>query len=106
MAAQIEAADTLELITPVDLNIVCFRYVAADEAAAKALNIEIMLRLQERGLAVPSDTTVAGKHGLRCAFNNHRTTRADIDAFLSDVVQVAGEILIEKEDQRDPMRVG
>lgn len=99
MAERIEAHPLLELVAPVDLNIVCFRHAAADEEAAKALNTEIMLRLQERGLAVPSDTTVQGRHGLRCAFNNHRTRRADIDGFLEDVLSVAEEIALEQADQ-------
>lgn len=96
LAEQVEANTRLELIAPVDLNIVCFRHVAADETAAKALNTEIMLRLQERGLAVPSDTTVQGRHGLRCAFNNHRTRKEDIDAFLSDLLRIADEIHAEQ----------
>lgn len=95
MAHQIESHPMLELVAPVDLNIVCFRHIAADEGAAKALNTEIMLRLQERGLAVASDTTVQDRHGLRCAFNNHRTRREDIDGFLRDVVRVGEEILRE-----------
>ncbi|MCV2866810.1 pyridoxal phosphate-dependent decarboxylase family protein [Albidovulum sediminicola] len=95
MAAQVEAHPLLELVAPVELNIVCFRHVASDEDAARALNTEIMLRLQERGLAVPSDTTVQGRHGLRCAINNHRTTFADIDAFLGDVLRIAEEILAD-----------
>jgi hypothetical protein len=45
---------------------------------------------------VPSDTTVQGKHGLRCAFNNHRTRREDIDGFLVDVLQIAQEIESER----------
>lgn len=96
LVTRIEANPLLELIAPADLNIVCFRHVAADEAAAKALNTEIMLRLQERGLAVPSDTTIQGRHGLRCAFNNHRTKMQDIDAFVGDLMQIAGEILTEQ----------
>jgi len=96
MAGQIEARPLLELFAPVDLNIVCFRHVAKNEEASKMLNTEIMLRLQERGLAVPSDTTVRGKHGLRCAFDNHRTQREDIDGFLVDVLQIAHEIDLEQ----------
>jgi len=96
MAGQVEAHPLLELFAPVDLNIVCFRHVAGDEDASKVLNTEIMLRLQERGLAVPSDTTVQGKHGLRCAFNNHRTQREDIDGFLVDLLQIAQEIDLEQ----------
>lgn len=96
LAAQVQAHPLLELIAPVDLNIVCFRHVAGDEAACKVLNTEIMLRLQESGLALPSDTTVHGKHALRCAFNNHRTRLADIDAFLGDVLRIAAEIAREQ----------
>jgi aromatic-L-amino-acid/L-tryptophan decarboxylase len=96
MANQVNQHPQLELVAPVDLNIVCFRHVAEDENASKVLNTEIMLRLQERGLAVPSDTTVQGKHGLRCAFNNHRTQREDIDGFLMDVLRIAQEITLER----------
>jgi aromatic-L-amino-acid decarboxylase len=95
MADQVEVHPRLELFAPADLNIVCFRHVAVDEGTSSALDTEIMLRLQERGLAVPSDTTVQGKHGLRCAFNNHRTRREDIDGFLKDVVQIAQKIILE-----------
>jgi len=95
MANQVNEHPQLELVAPVDLNIVCFRHVANDEDASKALNTEIMLRLQERGLAVPSDTTVKGKHALRCAFNNHRTKRDDIEGFLQDVLRIAKEIALE-----------
>ncbi|WP_247716824.1 pyridoxal phosphate-dependent decarboxylase family protein [Gymnodinialimonas ceratoperidinii] len=95
MSDRVKAHPQLELIAPVDLNIVCFRHIAEDEEASKALNTEIMLRLQERGLAIPSDTTVQGRHGLRCAFNNHRTQREDIDGFLEDVERLAIEISSE-----------
>jgi aromatic-L-amino-acid/L-tryptophan decarboxylase len=87
----------LELVAPVGLNIVCFRYAngRSDEAGLKALNTEIMLRIQESGLAVPSDTTVAGKHCLRVAINNHRTTRADLDLFIDAVLNVGAQIEAE-----------
>ena len=79
----------LQLVAPVALNIVCFRYAnrKIDEADLQAINTEIMLRIQESGLAVPSDTTVAGKHCLRVAINNHRTTLPDLDLLIDSVVQ-------------------
>ena len=98
LAEQVKAHPKLELVAPYDLNIVCFRHIAADEETAKALNTEIMLRLQERGLAVPSDTTIHGQHALRCAFNNHRTQRADIDEFLKDLIHIADELSAETAD--------
>ena len=88
LEAQIKAQPALELVAPVDLNIVCFRYAngITDETVLKDLNTEIMLRIQESGLAVPSDTTVAGKHCLRVAINNHRTTRQDLDMLVAGVL--------------------
>lgn len=79
----------LQLVAPVALNIVCFRYAnrKIDEADLQAINTEIMLRIQESGLAVPSDTTVAGKHCLRVAINNHRTILPDLDPLIDSVVQ-------------------
>lgn len=79
----------LQVVAPVALNIVCFRYANGntDEAALQEINTEIMLRIQESGLAVPSDTTVAGKHCLRVAINNHRTTLQDLDLFIDSVLQ-------------------
>jgi aromatic-L-amino-acid/L-tryptophan decarboxylase len=86
----------LELVAPVDLNIVCFRYVDGmrDEEQIKSLNTEIMLRIQESGVAIPSDTTVGGRHCLRVAINNHRTRREDLEIFLAEVVRT-GELLVQ-----------
>jgi aromatic-L-amino-acid/L-tryptophan decarboxylase len=94
---RIRAEPKLELVAPVGLNIVCFRYAngRSDEAGLKALNTEIMLRIQESGLAVPSDTTVAGKHCLRVAINNHRTTRPDLDLLVEAVLKIGAQIEAE-----------
>jgi glutamate/tyrosine decarboxylase-like PLP-dependent enzyme len=97
LAARIRAEDRLELVAPVGLNIVCFRYVGGmkDEAAMKALNTEVMLRMQESGVAVPSDTTVGGKHCLRVAINNHRTRTTDLDLLIDEVLRHAACIAAE-----------
>ena len=94
LTARIDAAPELELIAPAVMNIVCFRFVGrgGDEAELKALNIEIMLRIQESGIAVPTDTTVHGKHCLRAAIVNHRTTRADLDVLVGEVLRWGREL--------------
>ena len=86
----------LELRAPVEVNIVCFRYRpdGMDEGGLKALNIEIMLRLQEAGIAVISDTTVQGKHCLRVAITNHRTRRNDLDLLVREVLRLGREIVM------------
>jgi aromatic-L-amino-acid/L-tryptophan decarboxylase len=90
----IAAQPNLELMAPSVINIVCFRYrlEGADEAAHQALNTEIMLRLQEAGTAVMTDTTIHGRHCLRAAINNHRTRRADLDLLVSEVTRLGLEL--------------
>jgi aromatic-L-amino-acid/L-tryptophan decarboxylase len=58
----------------------------------KRLNVEIMLRLQENGVAAISDTTVRGKHCLRVAINNHRTRRSDPDLLVREILRLGREI--------------
>jgi aromatic-L-amino-acid decarboxylase len=86
----IEQESLFELVAPTSINIVCFRYSpkGMDDVARKALNIEIMLRLQEEGIAVLSDTTVHGKHCLRVAVNNHRTRREDLDILIQETLRL------------------
>lgn len=85
----IEAEPRLSLMAPTTINIVCFRYDPGglDEAGLKALNAEIMLQLQEEGVAVLSDTTLRGRHCLRAAICNHRTRHEDIDLLVAEVLQ-------------------
>jgi aromatic-L-amino-acid/L-tryptophan decarboxylase len=85
----VKAEPELELISPAVINIVCFRYVGrgGSEAELKALNTEIMLRVQESGVAVLTDTTLKGRHSLRAAIVNHRSTRADIDMAIREVLR-------------------
>jgi len=94
LTSLVEAEPLLELRAPTNINIVCFRYRPAglDEDALKALNIEIILRLQEEGTAVISDTTVHDRHCLRIAINNHRTKRTDLDLLVREILRLGGEI--------------
>lgn len=94
LAGLVQQHPLLELMAPVAINIVCFRYRGSghSDADLKALNTEIMLRLQESGVAVPTDTTVAGRHCLRVAINNHRTRRGDLDLLVQEVVRLGQEI--------------
>jgi aromatic-L-amino-acid/L-tryptophan decarboxylase len=84
----------LELAAPVPLNIVCFRYVGgrSSDADGDAINREILMRLQERGIAVPSSTVLDGRFAIRVAICNHRSTRADFDALVAAVVAIGREL--------------
>lgn len=90
----IAAEPLLESVAQTTINIVCFRYrpLGLDEAALKDLNVEIMLRLQDDGIAALSDTTVHRKHCLRVAINNHRTRRSDLDLLVREILRLGREI--------------
>jgi len=97
LARLVEAEPSLSLIAPTTINIVCFRYDPGglDEPALKVLNTEIMLQLQEDGIAVLSDTTLRDHHCLRVAICNHRTRYEDIELLVGEIVR-RGEILTGK----------
>ncbi len=89
LAGHIAASERFELAAPVPLNIVCFRIKGDTSGAASQ---ELVMRLQERGLAAPSTTRVGGAAVARAAIFNHRTTFADIDAVFADACRVAADL--------------
>ena len=58
-------------MAPVQLNIVCFRYRAAD---ANRVNGDIVIDIQESGIAAPSTTILDGELAMTLLEN-----RADVD---------------------------
>ncbi|HVM99057.1 MAG TPA: pyridoxal-dependent decarboxylase [Caulobacteraceae bacterium] len=89
LAARIEASRVFALAAPVPLNIVCFSL--AEEGTGER-NRELVMRLQERGLAAPSTTRIGGCEVIRAAIFNHRTSLADVDAFFDDATAIAVEL--------------
>ena len=75
----------LELLAPVELNIVCFRY-RTENADSDRVNAEIVVRLQEEGTVAPSTTTIGGRLAIRAAIVNHRTDEADIERLVDCTV--------------------
>ena len=86
----------LELLAPAPLNVVCFRFVVpgADDAALNALNKEILLRIQESGVAIPSQTMLTGKFAIRVAITNHRSRRDDFDQLVRAVVETGSALRV------------
>ncbi|WP_229259947.1 pyridoxal phosphate-dependent decarboxylase family protein [Duganella aquatilis] len=83
---RVAAQPELELLAPVALNIVCFRYRAAGDV--DAFNAGLVADVQESGIAAPSATTIRGKLAIRVAIVNHRTGQQDIDALLDAVLKL------------------
>jgi glutamate/tyrosine decarboxylase-like PLP-dependent enzyme len=83
----IENEPALELLAPVALNIVCFRYRSPNP---DEVNRNIVADLQESGIAAPSTTTIDGRLAIRAAIVNHRTNRSDIDALIRATIAFGG----------------
>jgi len=84
LEARVLAEPRLELLAPVNLNIVCFRYRADD---ANSVNGEIVIDIQESGIAAPSTTMLNGQLAIRAAIVNHRTDTRDIDALVDAALE-------------------
>lgn len=98
LAARIRAHPALELLAPVPLNVVCFRYApaAAPPDLLDDVNRELLLRLQESGIAVPSGTVIDGRYAIRVANVNHRSRIEDFDLLADAVARIGGEIMAER----------
>jgi aromatic-L-amino-acid/L-tryptophan decarboxylase len=94
LAGLIVAHPPLELVAPQNINIVCFRFNPGgmEEELLKALNREIMLRLQEEGIAVLSDTTLRGRYCLRVAICNHRTRYEDLGLLVKETLRIGTDL--------------
>jgi aromatic-L-amino-acid/L-tryptophan decarboxylase len=88
LEARILAEPRLELMAPVQLNIVCFRYRAPD---ADKVNGDIVIDIQESGIAAPSTTLLDGRLAIRAAIVNHRTDTCDIDALVAAVLEFGAQ---------------
>jgi aromatic-L-amino-acid/L-tryptophan decarboxylase len=99
LAGRIEGEPRLELLAPVSLNTVCFRYVGESvpdgsvlDESLDALNQKILTELQVRGIAVPSQTILGGRFAIRVCITNHRSELSDFDALVEAVLALGAEI--------------
>jgi glutamate/tyrosine decarboxylase-like PLP-dependent enzyme len=91
LADLIDADADFELLAPVQLNIVCFRYRSAgmDESTLDRFNDDLVIRLQESGDAVTSSTTVSGHRAIRVCIVNQRTRDEDLTFMLDSLKRIA-----------------
>ena len=92
---RIYAIPELELLAPVSLNIVCFRFLVSAKQCADLkmtkedidkLNADIVVDVQESGIAAPSTTWINGQLAIRVAIFNHRTVGDDIEKLLGVIL--------------------
>ena len=95
LAELVEENPYLELTAPLSMSITCFRMIQPGwgEEALQALNKEILLRLQEEGIASPSSTILNGKYTLRVANTNQRTRKEDMELLVREVLRLGKAII-------------
>jgi glutamate/tyrosine decarboxylase-like PLP-dependent enzyme len=82
----------LELLAPIPLSAVCFRY--GSEADADSLNRRILQTVIRRGRVFLSNAGIRGQFALRACIVNHRTTAADVEQVVSEVTAVGRELTV------------
>lgn len=90
LAAKIGGHPNFELMAPVELSAVCFRFrgnTQSSEGGLNPLNSVILERIIKRGRVYLSNATLNGKFCLRACLVNHRTTEADVDAIIPEVLE-------------------
>jgi glutamate/tyrosine decarboxylase-like PLP-dependent enzyme len=95
LAERIKSESQLELLAPVPLSAVCFRAVreAASDQELNDWNARILHRVvYERRRVYISNASIHGKFALRVCIVNHRTTEADVDAVVEEVLAAAKEV--------------
>ena len=89
LARLVGAEPALELLAPVELSTVCFRWNDGPEAAVDQRNAAILREVSRRGRVYLSNASVRGAFALRACIVNHRTTDADIAAVVEEVLAAA-----------------
>ncbi|MEO7361398.1 MAG: amino acid decarboxylase, partial [Gemmatimonadaceae bacterium] len=83
-----------QLMAPVPLSLVCFRFAAPDmsEDEIARINSAIMERVNANGKAFLSHTKVDGKYMLRLAIGNIRTGREHITTAWQELREAAAAV--------------
>lgn len=92
LASSVESHPELELLAPVALSAVCFRYRPTGLVDTNELNAAILRRVISRGRVYLSNATLRGAFALRACFVNHRTRDADVALIVTEVLAAATEL--------------
>ena len=94
--AYILASETLEMLGPAALGIVCFRFnppgKTLDPQALEGLNLSIQNGIVDSGLAMMSSTRLRGAFSLRLAIMNYRSRWEDVLATLQAAEEIGGRL--------------
>ncbi len=92
LAELIEATSSLELLAPVELSAVCFRWSDGDADTLNELNDAVLRGVNQAGRVWLSNASVRGTAGLRACITNHRTTEEDVRIVVDEVLSAASRV--------------
>lgn len=92
LAELINAEPSLDLLTPVELSAVCFRWANGDVDKLNERNEEILRDVNQAGRVWLSNASIRGTVGLRACITNHRTTEQDLHTIVADVLAAADRV--------------
>jgi aromatic-L-amino-acid decarboxylase len=98
VAKRARAHDELQLLAEPILSICCLRYRPSgwtDEGRLDRLNEAILHGIRARGRTVSSSTRVEGRFAIRPCFINPRTTLADAEALIDEILIVGRALAAE-----------
>jgi aromatic-L-amino-acid decarboxylase len=105
VAARARASGELQLLAEPVLSICCLRYRPSgwsDEGRLDALNEAILRGIRARGRAVSSSTRVDGRFAIRPCFINPRSTLADAEALVEEILGVGRTLAAEADRSARP----
>jgi aromatic-L-amino-acid decarboxylase len=82
---RVVVSPTLELLSPAQLGVVCFRRRAdgLDERELERVNASLVERITQSGLAMIASTRLDGRYALRLCVLNHRSRAEDVETVLA-----------------------
>jgi aromatic-L-amino-acid decarboxylase len=94
LADRIAQTPELELLAPVELSAVCFRFAGmpASNEDLNELNMAILRRVIARGRVYISNAMLRGQFALRACIVNHRATDSDVLEVVNEVLAAAREL--------------
>ncbi|MFI5311448.1 MAG: pyridoxal phosphate-dependent decarboxylase family protein [Gemmatimonadales bacterium] len=93
-AERVAKVRDMVVAAPVAFNIVCFRLAPPGLSGeeADAVNKEVLLRVQESGLAIISGSRIHGRYVMRVACSNHRSRWEDFEALATGLERIGADV--------------
>jgi aromatic-L-amino-acid/L-tryptophan decarboxylase len=92
----IKSDSRFELVAPVSLGVVCFRFVGGDESKIDYLNSEIVEKINASGRAYLTQTKLRDRTVMRIGLGNVLTTEAHLQRAWEMIRETANELNPEK----------